>query len=152
MKWKEHFFRHVQSRNNTLADPILKLIEMQRNGETIDQTLVKKVVDSFGAWYRDASWLVANSLRFPVSLGLDEQDTNKASLEVYKADFEAPFINATEKYYTLESEAFLQSNTFSDYLKQAEERLREEEDRVERYLNGNTRKIVRLALATVPIY
>ena len=56
---------------------------------------------------RDVSWLVANSLRFPVSLGLDEQDTDKASLEVYKADFEAPFINATEKYYTLESEAFL---------------------------------------------
>jgi len=71
---------------------------------------------------------------------------------VYKADFEVPFINATEKYYTAESEAFLQSNTFSDYLKKAEERLREEEDWVERYLNGTTRKIVRLASATVPIY
>ena len=90
-------------------------------------------------------------MRFPVSLGLGEQDTNKASLEVYKSDFEAPFLNATEKYYTAESEVFLQSNTFSDYLKQAEKRLREEEDRVERYLNGNTRKIVRLPLATVPI-
>lgn len=66
---------------------------------------------------------------------------------MYKADFEAPFINATEKYYTVESEAFLQSNTVSDYLKKAEERLREEEDRVERYLNGNTRKIVSLAFA-----
>ena len=64
---------------------------------------------------------------------------------MYKADFEAPFINATEKYYTAESDAFLQSNTVSDYLKKAEERLREEEDRVERYLNGNTRKIVSLA-------
>jgi len=91
-------------------------------------------------------------IAFLVSLGLDEQDTNKASLEVYKADFEAPFINATEKYYTAESEAFLQSNTVSDYLKKAEERLREEEDRVERYLNGNTRKIVSLTLASEPRY
>ena len=64
---------------------------------------------------------------------------------MYKADFEAPFINATEKYYTVESDAFLQSNTLSDYLKKAEERLREEEDRVERYLNDNTRKIVSIA-------
>jgi len=71
---------------------------------------------------------------------------------VYKADFEAPFINATEKYYTAESEAFLQSNTVSDYLKKAEERLREEEDRVERYLNGNTRKIVNLTFAPASRY
>jgi len=85
-------------------------------------------------------------------LGLDEQDTNEASLEVYKADVEAPLINATEKYYTAESQAFLRSNTVSDYLKKAEERLREEEDRVGRYLHGNTRRIVRLALPTVPIY
>ncbi|KAG8808070.1 hypothetical protein FRC17_004145, partial [Serendipita sp. 399] len=105
-----------------LASAILRLIEAQRNGETIDQGLVKKVIDSF------------------VSLGLDETDTNKASLEVYKEHFEGPFIAATEKYYKTESEAFLAENTVSDYLKRAEERLREEEDRIERYLNANTRK------------
>lgn len=77
-----------------------------------------------------------------MSLGLDESDTNKASLEVYKEHFEAPFIAATEKYYKNESEAFLAENTVSDYLKRAEERLREEEDRIERYLNANTRKTV----------
>lgn len=77
-----------------------------------------------------------------VSLGLDESDTNKASLEVYKEHFEAPFIAATEKYYKTESESFLAENTVSDYLKRAEERLREEEDRIERYLNANTRKVL----------
>jgi hypothetical protein len=77
-----------------------------------------------------------------VSLGLDESDTNKASLEVYKEHFEGPFIIATEKYYKTESDTFLAENTVSDYLKRAEERLREEEDRIERYLNANTRKIV----------
>ena len=88
----------------------------------IDQGLVKKVVDSL------------------VSLGLDETDTNKACLDIYKEHFENPFIETTEIYYKQESESFLASNSISDYLKKAEERLREEEDRVERYLNTQTRK------------
>ena len=113
---------HVQQRHQKLAGAVLRLIERQRNGETIDQGLVKKVVDSF------------------VSLGLDEGDINKVSYEVYKEHFEVPFLDATERYYRKESETFLAENSVPDYLKKAEERLREEEDRVERYLNTNTRK------------
>lgn len=75
-----------------------------------------------------------------MSLGLDESDINKVSYEVYKEHFETPFLDATEKYYRKESEAFLAENSVPDYMKKAEERLREEEDRVERYLNTNTRK------------
>ena len=112
----------MQSKHGKLAGAILRLIERQRNGETIDQGLVKKVVDSF------------------VSLGLDETDINKASLDVYKEHLETPFLEATEKYYQQESEAFLAESSVSDYLKKAEERLREEEDRVDRYLNTETRK------------
>lgn len=112
----------MQQKHQKLAGAVLRLIERQRNGETIDQGLVKKVVDSF------------------VSLGLDEGDINKVSYEVYKEHFEVPFLDATEKYYRKESETFLAENSVPDYLKKAEERLREEEDRVERYLNTNTRK------------
>ena len=39
---------HVQSKNKKLAGALLKMIEKQRNGEEIDTTLVKKVIDSFG--------------------------------------------------------------------------------------------------------
>lgn len=122
VQWKSNFFLHVQSKHTKLAGAILRLIERQRNGETIDQGLVKKVVDSF------------------VSLGLDESDINKASLDVYKEHLETPFLDATEKYYEQESEAFLAESSVSDYLKKAEERLKEEEDRVDRYLNTDTRK------------
>jgi cullin 1 len=122
VQWKSNFFIHVQNKHHKLAGAVLRLIEQQRNGDTIDQGLVKKVVDSF------------------VSLGLDESDTNKASLDVYKEHFENAFIEATEKYYKQESESFLAESSVSDYLKKAEERLREEEDRVERYLNTQTRK------------
>jgi cullin 1 len=75
-----------------------------------------------------------------VSLGIDESDINKASLDIYKDHFETPFLEATEKYYKEESSAFLAENSVSDYLRKAEERLREEEDRVERYLHTGTRK------------
>jgi hypothetical protein len=69
VQWKSNFFLHVQSKHQKLAGAILRLIELQRNGDTIDQGLVKKVVDSF------------------VSLGLDETDTNKACLDVYKVPY-----------------------------------------------------------------
>ena len=97
------------------------LIERQRNGEAIDEGLVKKVVDSF------------------VSLGIDESDLNKASLDNYKEHFEIQFLVATGAYYEHESESFVAENSLSNYLKKVEERLKEEEDRVERYLHPTTR-------------
>ncbi|KAI0264030.1 Cullin-domain-containing protein [Gloeopeniophorella convolvens] len=124
VQWRSNFFLHIQGKQSKLAGAILRLIELQRNGETIDQGLVKKVVDSF------------------VSLGIDETDLNKASLENYKEHFEVPFLDATEAYYKHESEKFLAENTVSDYLRKAEERLKEEEDRVERYLHTTTRKLL----------
>ena len=84
-----------------------------------------------------------------VSLGLDESDSNKANFEVYRQHFETPFIQATAEYYALESKTFLSENSVSAYMKKAEDRLREEEDRIERYLNSTTRKVVSFSLLTV---
>ena len=105
-----------------LAGTILHLIERQRNGETIDQGLFKKAVDSF------------------VSLGVDESDLDKTSLDNYKEYFETPFLVATEAYYRHGSWRFYAETSVSGYLKKTEERLNEEEDRVERYLHTSTRK------------
>jgi cullin 1 len=100
----------------------LRLIERQRNGKTIDQSLVKIVVDSF------------------VSLGIDQSYIYRTSLGNYKEHFEIPFLVATEAYFKRESDSSFVNNTVSDYLKKAEKRLKEEEDRVERYLHTSTRK------------
>ncbi|CDU24748.1 probable SCF complex member Cullin 1 [Sporisorium scitamineum] len=120
VQWKEHMFRYVQQKGR-LVQALLKQIEKQRNGEVIEASLVKKVVDSL------------------VSLGLDEADTNRQNLDVYRQEFEKPFIEATEVYYTAESDAFVSQNTATDYMKKAETRLKEEEDRVELYLHASTR-------------
>ncbi|EIW58230.1 Cullin repeat-containing protein [Trametes versicolor FP-101664 SS1] len=121
VQWKSEFFLPVQGPNQKLSSAILQVIERERNGETIDQDLLKKVVDSF------------------VSLGLDESDIGKISYDVYHEHLEAPFLDATERYYRHESEKFLAENSAADYRKKAEGWLREEQDRVERYMNPNTR-------------
>jgi len=99
----------------------LRLIERHRNGEDINEELVKNVVDSF------------------VSLGINESDLEKTSLDIYKEHFEMPFLVATEAYYKHESESFVFENSVSNYLKEVEEHLKKEEDRVERYLHPTTR-------------
>ncbi|GAA6029019.1 hypothetical protein NBRC10512_001646 [Rhodotorula toruloides] len=124
--WKEHFYTALQqppaSGGNKLTAAVLKLIEKQRNGETIETDLVKKVIDSF------------------VALGLDETDTNRQNLEVYRQAFEAPFLSATDSFYSAESEQYLAANSVTEYMKKAESRLGEEESRVDLYLHASTRK------------
>lgn len=96
---------------------VLKMVEKQRNGETIEQSQVKSVVDSF------------------VSLGLDETDSTKSTLDVYRYHFEKPFIEATTKYYENESNQFVAENSVVEYMKKAETRLDEEKARVGLYLH-----------------
>ncbi|KAJ7167869.1 ubiquitin-protein ligase [Mycena filopes] len=146
-QWHLHLFTPLQP---ALTSALLRLIQTQRDGAPIDQTLVKKIVDSY------------------VSLGLDAGDPNKECLDVYKEKFEEPFLVATESYYAAEAEAFLNAagssststsaaggsgqggegggegvggtGNIPEYLKKAEGRLREEEERVVRYLHAKTRK------------
>ncbi|KAF2204065.1 Cullin-domain-containing protein [Delitschia confertaspora ATCC 74209] len=111
--WKEHMFIGTQE---SVMHSVLKLVEKQRNGETIEQSQIKSVVDSF------------------VSLGLDEQDITKSTLDVYKEYFEKPFLKATSEYYNNESKQFLAENSVVEYMKKAEARLEEEKERVPLYL------------------
>ncbi|KAI8840058.1 Cullin [Chytriomyces cf. hyalinus JEL632] len=119
VSWRDHLFMLIQAK---IMDAVLLLIERQRNGETIEQSLIKNVVDSF------------------VALGLDENDSTKATLDVYKLYFEQPFIAATELYYKSESETFLSDNSITDYMKKAEKRLEEEDVRVQLFLHESSKK------------
>ncbi|KAF9263079.1 Cullin repeat-containing protein [Marasmius fiardii PR-910] len=121
VQWRNNLLIPVQRKHANLTGAILLLIERERNGETIDQNLVKKAVDSL------------------VPLGVDDSDISKVCLNAYTEHFENPFMEATESYYKKESESFLAQKSVSEYLKKVEERLKEEEDRVDRYLNPHTR-------------
>lgn len=77
-----------------------------------------------------------------MSLGLDESDAQRSNLDVYNESFQEHFIAATQAYYKAESAEFVANNSVSDYMKKAEDRLQEEADRVNLYLNDVTRKDV----------
>lgn len=114
VQWREELFSKV---NQNVMAAVLKMVEKQRNGETIEQAQVKSVVDSF------------------VSLGLDETDSTKSTLDVYRFHFERPFLDATTKYYEHESARFVAENSVVEYMKKAETRLEEEKGRVGLYLH-----------------
>lgn len=93
------------------------MVEKQRHGETIEHNQIKQIVDSF------------------VSLGLDEADPTKSTLDVYRFNFEKPFLEATKSFYEAESKQFVAENSIVEYMKKAETRLDEEEERVAMYLH-----------------
>lgn len=116
VEWRNELFNKVHE--NVMA-AVLKMVEKQRNGETIEQAQIKSIVDSF------------------VSLGLDESDSTKSTLDVYRFNFERPYLEATRKYYTKESNQFVAENSVVEYMKKAETRLDEEKGRVGLFLHAD---------------
>ncbi|KAK0629646.1 Cullin [Bombardia bombarda] len=114
VRWRDVLFKLVSEK---VMQAVLKLVERQRNGETIEYNQIKQVVESF------------------VSLGLDEGDSTKTTLDVYRYHFEKPYLDATKIFYQNESKQFVADNSVVEYMKKAETRLDEEEERVKIYLH-----------------
>ncbi|MCJ1404293.1 hypothetical protein MMC11_007518 [Xylographa trunciseda] len=114
VEWREQLFMKI---NTNVMTSVLKMVEKQRNGETIEQAQVKSIVDSF------------------VSLGLDETDSTKSTLDVYRYYFERPFLAATNAFYEQESKQFVAENSVVEYMKKADARLDQEKERVGMYLH-----------------
>lgn len=129
VQWRLTLFGAV---NGKVMDAVLKMVQKQRHGETIEHSQIKNIVDSF------------------VSLGLDEADPTKSTLDVYRFNFERPFLEATQLFYQSESKQFVAENSIVEYMKKAESRLGEEEERVKMFLHPDIaiplRKVCNTAL------
>ncbi len=126
--WKRELFKPLKQR---LTNALLALIEKERNGEQIDTTLVKGVIDAYGTW-------VSMISDFLVALGLNKDRSEELALQVYRKDFQEDFLRDTESFYVAESADFIQKNTISDFMKKVESRLEEELQRTRTYFHSST--------------
>jgi cullin 3 len=92
---------------------LFERIQRERQGEAIDQSLVKSLIRMFSE--------------------LESKEHN-----IYNEFFEKPFLETTTQFYRYESLQFIHRNTCSDYMKKVEVRIKEEMDRAQKYLNPQT--------------
>jgi len=109
-----HIFRDEVVRNprvkDRLLDMLLDLVARERGGEMVPRGLIKTITGML------------------MELGQD----------VYCRDFEQPFLQRSAEFYKVESDEYLAQNSAPDYMKKAEQRLQEEEDRVTHYLDARS--------------
>uniref|UniRef100_A0A8C1UUU1 Cullin 4A n=1 Tax=Cyprinus carpio TaxID=7962 RepID=A0A8C1UUU1_CYPCA len=97
----------VQSRT---VEGILEQIECERNGETVDRSLLRSLLGML------------------------------SDLQVYKDSFEQRFLTETNRLYAAEGQRLMQERDVPEYLHHVSRRLEEENDRVISYLDQSTQK------------
>ncbi|KAF6211064.1 hypothetical protein GE061_014177 [Apolygus lucorum] len=106
-------FRHhivmnslVQTR---IVDGLLMLIEKERQGDTVDRTLLKSLLRML------------------------------SDLQIYRDAFESKFLQATERLYGAEGQKLIHEMEVPEYLHHVDKRLEEENERLLHYLDASTK-------------
>ena len=107
--WRDRVVRAPKIRERVTGS-LLSNVQQERSGEVIDRGLMRSVSGML------------------VDLGLD----------VYQAEFETPFLEASSEFYRREAQQYIATCDCADYLRIAERRLGEETERVAHYLDGRT--------------
>eukprot|EP00357_Protocruzia_adherens_P016205 CAMPEP_0115041442 /NCGR_PEP_ID=MMETSP0216-20121206/45523_1 /TAXON_ID=223996 /ORGANISM="Protocruzia adherens, Strain Boccale" /LENGTH=755 /DNA_ID=CAMNT_0002423067 /DNA_START=45 /DNA_END=2312 /DNA_ORIENTATION=- len=110
--FREHVIR-TDDICSRLISTLLDTIARERTGELIDRSQLRSTISML------------------VEVGIH-------SKKFYAIEFEKEFLSETERFYSQEAQEFLTNNTCSDFLRKAEARLREENDRLNYYIDSST--------------
>ncbi|KAL3243637.1 hypothetical protein MRX96_020226 [Rhipicephalus microplus] len=111
--WNQSIFSTIKGRLQASA---MKLVHAERMGETIDSQLVVGVRESY------------------VNLCSNPED----KLQIYRENFERAYIEATRQFYRAQAPQYLEENGVQNYMKYAEQKLKEEEQRAAKYLESQS--------------
>lgn len=101
----------------SLRNTLLTMIERERKGEVVNRLAIKNVCQML------------------MTLGIGSRD-------VYKEDFEQPFLDQSAEFYRLESEKFLAENSASVYIWKVDARIKEERERAKHCLDSSTEDLI----------
>eukprot|EP00112_Aurelia_sp_Birch-Aquarium-sp1_P011658 Seg2450.2 transcript_id=Seg2450.2/GoldUCD/mRNA.D3Y31 product=Cullin-3 protein_id=Seg2450.2/GoldUCD/D3Y31 len=114
--FRDLIVRHGNIRES-LRNTLLTMIERERKGEVINRSSIKNVCQML------------------MTLGVGSRD-------VYKEDFEKPFLDQSADFYRLESEKFLAENSASVYIWKVDARIKEERERAKHCLDSSTEEAI----------
>ncbi|KAL4385870.1 hypothetical protein GQ457_09G008190 [Hibiscus cannabinus] len=103
-------YREVQT---NVKDAVIVLIDKEREGDRIDCSLLKNVLDIF------------------VAVGM-------GSMERYEDDFEADMLRDTGAYYSRKASSWIEEDSCPEYMLKCEECLKKERDRVSHYMRSSS--------------
>ncbi|KAK7107916.1 cullin-5-like [Littorina saxatilis] len=107
--WNQSIFSNIKQR---LQSSAMKLVRDERYGDTFETQLVIGVRESY------------------VNLSSDTED----KLKIYRENFEKAYLQAAEEFYKQNAHEYLTNNGVQNYMKYADQKLKEEESRAKRYL------------------
>ncbi|XP_054266080.1 cullin-4A-like [Macrosteles quadrilineatus] len=106
--FRQHIVLHTLVQTRTV-EGLLMLIEKERQGDTVDRTLLKSLLRML------------------------------SDLQIYQDAFESKFLVATEVLYAAEGKQLIQDMEVSEYLHHVDKRLTEEKERLLHYLDPSTK-------------
>lgn len=124
--WNQSIFSNIKHR---LQNSAMKLVHSERNGEAFDSQLVIGVRESY------------------VNLCSNSED----KLQIYRENFEKAYIDATEAFYRAKAPQYLEANGVQNYMKYADQKLKEEEQRATKYLESYSGSIQSLTECCVRV-
>lgn len=98
------------------------LIEKERQGDTVDRTLLKSLLRML------------------------------SDLQIYQDAFESKFLVATERLYAAEGQRLMQEHDVPEYLAHVDKRLQEENERLLHYLDTSTKYAIIFLVFFIKIY